>query len=183
MKRAILTIAAAATIAVGTMSAPSTANARCYGCAVGAGIVAGAIIGGAIAKAGRDIITRRLRWPITRRRAMRLLIVCSGSSHMTRAAARISATTATGILARKQIADGRLSHPHTRDENPGTLPGVFVASVLRAHSMLATAHRHRSGLSMRQAASNIVASSAARKSPPAPCAAAATPAFSARRRA
>jgi BA14K-like protein len=49
MKRAILTIAAAATIAVGTMSAPSTANARCYGCAVGAGIVAGAIIGGAIA--------------------------------------------------------------------------------------------------------------------------------------
>ncbi len=48
MKKAILAVAAAATIAVGTMSAPSTADARCYGCAVGAGIVAGAIIGGAI---------------------------------------------------------------------------------------------------------------------------------------
>jgi BA14K-like protein len=48
MKEAILAVAAAATIAVGTMSAPSTADARCYGCAVGAGIVAGAIIGGAI---------------------------------------------------------------------------------------------------------------------------------------
>ena len=48
MKNAILAVAAAATVAVGTMSAPSTADARCYGCAVGAGIVAGALIGGAI---------------------------------------------------------------------------------------------------------------------------------------
>jgi hypothetical protein len=49
MKKATLAIAAAATIAVGTLSAPTAADARCYGCAVGAGIVAGAIIGGAIA--------------------------------------------------------------------------------------------------------------------------------------
>ena len=53
MKKAILAIAAAATIAAGTMSAPTTANAGCYGCAVGAGVlggvVAGTIIGGAIA--------------------------------------------------------------------------------------------------------------------------------------
>ena len=53
MKNAILAVAAAATIAVGTMSAPSTADARCYGCAVGAGIVAGAIIGGAIVNSRR----------------------------------------------------------------------------------------------------------------------------------
>ncbi len=53
MKKAILAIAAAATIAVGTLSTPTTADARCRGCGVGAGIAAGviggAIIGGAIA--------------------------------------------------------------------------------------------------------------------------------------
>jgi hypothetical protein len=53
MKKVILAIAAAATIAGGTMSAPTTADAGCYGCAVGAGVlggvVAGTIIGGAIA--------------------------------------------------------------------------------------------------------------------------------------
>jgi hypothetical protein len=49
MKKAILAIAAAATIAVGTMSAPTTADARCVGCAVGAGVLGGLIIGGAIA--------------------------------------------------------------------------------------------------------------------------------------
>ena len=56
MKKAILAIAAAATIAAGTLSAPATADAGCYGCAVGAGVVgglaAGAIIGGAIANSG-----------------------------------------------------------------------------------------------------------------------------------
>ena|SRR5674476_1540842 len=56
MKKAILAIAAAATIAVGTLSVPSTADARCHGCGVGAGIIgglaAGAIIGGAIANSG-----------------------------------------------------------------------------------------------------------------------------------
>jgi hypothetical protein len=46
MKKAILAIAAAAAIAVGTLSIPTTADARCNG-ACGAGIAAG-IIGGAI---------------------------------------------------------------------------------------------------------------------------------------
>ena len=49
----ILALAAAATIAAGTLSAPTPADARCYGCGVGAGVAAGliggAIIGGAIA--------------------------------------------------------------------------------------------------------------------------------------
>ena len=54
MRKTIYALAAAATIAVGTLAAPTTADAqRCRGCAVGAGIIgglaAGAIIGGAIA--------------------------------------------------------------------------------------------------------------------------------------
>jgi hypothetical protein len=53
MKKTMLALATVATIAAGTMSAPTTADARCYGCAVGAGVAAGviggAIIGGAIA--------------------------------------------------------------------------------------------------------------------------------------
>lgn len=53
MKKTLFALAAAATIAVGTLSAPTTADARCVGCAVGAGVIgglaAGAIIGGAIA--------------------------------------------------------------------------------------------------------------------------------------
>jgi hypothetical protein len=50
MKRTILTLAAAALVAA---AMPSSAQARCHGCGVGAGIAAGiiggAIIGGAIA--------------------------------------------------------------------------------------------------------------------------------------
>lgn len=53
MQKAILAIAAAATIAAGTLMAPTAAEARCRGCGVGAGIIGGlavgAIIGGAIA--------------------------------------------------------------------------------------------------------------------------------------
>lgn len=53
MKKTMLALATVATMAVGTLSAPTTADARCYGCAVGAGVAAGviggAIIGGAIA--------------------------------------------------------------------------------------------------------------------------------------
>jgi hypothetical protein len=53
MKKTMLALAAATTLAVGTLSVPTTADARCYGCAVGAGVAAGviggAIIGGAIA--------------------------------------------------------------------------------------------------------------------------------------
>jgi hypothetical protein len=52
MKKTMLALATVATMAVGTL-APTTADARCYGCAVGAGVAAGviggAIIGGAIA--------------------------------------------------------------------------------------------------------------------------------------
>jgi hypothetical protein len=49
MKKAILAIAAAATIAAGTLSAPAPAEARCIGCWIGGGIVGGAILGAAIA--------------------------------------------------------------------------------------------------------------------------------------
>ena len=53
MKKTMLALATAAAMAVGTLSVPTTADARCYGCAVGAGVAAGviggAIIGGAIA--------------------------------------------------------------------------------------------------------------------------------------
>ena len=53
MKKAIFAIATAATLAVASLSAPTPAEARCVGCAVGAGVIgglaAGAIIGGAIA--------------------------------------------------------------------------------------------------------------------------------------
>lgn len=53
MKKTILALAAAATIAAGTLSAPTSAEARCRGCGVGAGVAAGVlgglIIGGAIA--------------------------------------------------------------------------------------------------------------------------------------
>jgi hypothetical protein len=53
MKKAILAIAAAATLAAGTLTTAAPAQAYCRGCGVGAGIIgglaAGAIIGGAIA--------------------------------------------------------------------------------------------------------------------------------------
>ncbi len=52
MRQVIFAIAAA-TVVAGTMSAPTAADADCYGCGVGAGVIgglaAGAIIGGAIA--------------------------------------------------------------------------------------------------------------------------------------
>jgi hypothetical protein len=53
MKRMIIALAAAALVAA---ALPSSAQARCDGCAVGAGVLgglaAGAIIGGAIANSG-----------------------------------------------------------------------------------------------------------------------------------
>jgi hypothetical protein len=53
MKKTMLALAAAATIGLGTLAAPQQAEARCYGCGVGLGILggvaAGAIIGSAIA--------------------------------------------------------------------------------------------------------------------------------------
>jgi hypothetical protein len=55
MKKAVLAIAAAATLAAGTLTAPGTAEARCRGCGVAAGVIgglaAGALIGSAIANA------------------------------------------------------------------------------------------------------------------------------------
>jgi hypothetical protein len=58
MKKAILAVAAAATIAVGTMAAPSSADARCRSCGpiivgVIGGLAAAAILGGSIAHAER----------------------------------------------------------------------------------------------------------------------------------
>jgi anaerobic selenocysteine-containing dehydrogenase len=56
MKRTLTALAAAAVVALASTAAPSTADARCFGCAVGAGVlggvVAGAIVGGAIANSG-----------------------------------------------------------------------------------------------------------------------------------
>jgi hypothetical protein len=53
MHKSLLGLAAAASIGLASLAAPSNANAGCYGCAVGAGVVgglaAGAIIGSAIA--------------------------------------------------------------------------------------------------------------------------------------
>jgi hypothetical protein len=55
MKKTLTALATAAVVAVAATAAPSTANAWCRGCGVGAvigGIAAGAIIGGAIANSG-----------------------------------------------------------------------------------------------------------------------------------
>lgn len=53
MKKTLTALAAAGLIAMAAAAVPSDANARCFGCAVGAGVlggvVAGAVIGGAIA--------------------------------------------------------------------------------------------------------------------------------------
>jgi hypothetical protein len=52
MKKTLLAVAAAASLAVSVLAAPP-AEARCYGCAVGvgvaAGVIAGAVVGSAIA--------------------------------------------------------------------------------------------------------------------------------------
>jgi hypothetical protein len=55
MKRTVTALCAAAALATATASVPTTAEARCVGCVVGAGIAgfaAGAIVGSAIANAG-----------------------------------------------------------------------------------------------------------------------------------
>ena len=53
MHRSFVGLAAAASIGLASLAAPSNANAACFGCAVGAGVIggiaAGAIIGSAIA--------------------------------------------------------------------------------------------------------------------------------------
>src|SRR3984957_16943742 len=53
MHKSLVGLAAATALGLATLAGPSTANAGCYGCAVGAGVLggvaAGAIIGSAIA--------------------------------------------------------------------------------------------------------------------------------------
>ena len=53
MRKILIACAAATTLAAATALAPTTADARCHGCGVAAGVIgglaAGAIIGGAIA--------------------------------------------------------------------------------------------------------------------------------------
>ena len=53
MHKSVIGLAAAASIGLATLAAPSHANAGCFGCAVGAGVlggvIAGAVVGSAIA--------------------------------------------------------------------------------------------------------------------------------------
>jgi hypothetical protein len=53
MHKSLITLVSAASVGVAAFAVPGTANAGCYGCAVGAGILggvaAGAIVGSAIA--------------------------------------------------------------------------------------------------------------------------------------
>ena len=55
MRKALMAVAAVASLAAATLAAPAPADARCRGCGVAAGAIgglaAGAIIGGAIANA------------------------------------------------------------------------------------------------------------------------------------
>ena len=51
MRKALMIVTAAASIATATVAAPSSAEARCYGCWAGAGIAVGAIAGAAFASA------------------------------------------------------------------------------------------------------------------------------------
>jgi BA14K-like protein len=66
MKKAALAIVTAIAVGGVTMSASTTADARCYGCALGAGVVAGvigsAIIGSAIANSQPHFYWRRHYW-------------------------------------------------------------------------------------------------------------------------
>ncbi len=54
MTKTLTALAAASAVALATLAVPTTADARCVGCAVGAGIIggiaAGAIIGGALSQ-------------------------------------------------------------------------------------------------------------------------------------
>jgi len=50
MKKTLIAVAAAATLATATLATPQPAQARCWGCWVGAGVVAGAILGATAAR-------------------------------------------------------------------------------------------------------------------------------------
>ena len=86
MHKSLIGLAAAASIGLAALAVPSTANAGCYGCAVGAGVLggvaAGAIIGSAIANnppppPGLLSAAARLR-PATIRRRARLRQLAPG---------------------------------------------------------------------------------------------------------
>jgi hypothetical protein len=49
MKKTILALAAVATIAAGTLTAPAPAQAGCTGCWIGGAVVGGALLGAAVA--------------------------------------------------------------------------------------------------------------------------------------
>jgi hypothetical protein len=49
--RTLATLAVAATLAAGAVALPKEANATCFGCYVGAGVVGGLLLGAAIASA------------------------------------------------------------------------------------------------------------------------------------
>jgi hypothetical protein len=52
MRKILLTLVAALSLTAATLAAPKPAEARCYGCWVGAGVAAGVLAGAAIANAG-----------------------------------------------------------------------------------------------------------------------------------
>ena len=51
MKKLLVALAAVATIAVGSLSTTSPADARCRGCGIGLGVLGGVVAGAAIANA------------------------------------------------------------------------------------------------------------------------------------
>jgi hypothetical protein len=53
MKQTLTALAAAAVLAVASVAAPQPAQARCFGCAVGAGIIGGLAAGAIIGSAAR----------------------------------------------------------------------------------------------------------------------------------
>ena len=86
MHKSLIALVGAAGIGLAALAAPAPANAGCYGCAVGAGILgglaAGAIIGSAIANSPPPgyyppppgLIIRRLRTIMVRRRLPALMV-------------------------------------------------------------------------------------------------------------
>lgn len=51
MRKSLIGLAAAASLGLATVAAPGTADARCFGCAVGVGVLGGVLLGSAIANA------------------------------------------------------------------------------------------------------------------------------------
>ena len=49
MTKTLTAFAAASAVALATLAVPTTADARCFGCGVAAGVIGGIIVGGAIA--------------------------------------------------------------------------------------------------------------------------------------